>query len=674
MVSHATTPKDETLPPPLAPRVDWLGMTACIFAAGVVLMLAGFKVGSLDIGYHISYGRHFLETGEIVGARPDPSLYPETAIPFVNANWGSQVIMALAERAGGAMGLFALRIALIGIIFASIAAVVRQFVPNWLAVATAWLFAALPAYERFSMRPELFSYAILSLQLLILTRGLKSWKSVAVLAGLQIAWVNLHSYFLVGLCLSGVWLIGLLLRQGFSRLNVNSNRADPRHPTGMLAMALLIQILVCGGNPQYLRGALFPLKTLDFLKSGQVIGETMKEAPKSAWSAISEFHSPFSFIGESICGHTITAWLAFLAIAGFGVVTLLAKGRFASAGVILLFLLMATQMRRNIAQFAFVAAPLSVAGIAMVIPWSKLRSVHLKSLRVTCVTFLIAASCWIITTVANGSFYYHERRVSREFGTGYSDRTFPQDAVRWLADNKDLQPNLFVDYFSSSNTLPWLPARFQLFVNTNTFAYEDATLATAFKLGQARIPHAPFLDKHGVNIILLHCGPDTQLMVRNLVHDDGNWALVFFDEHTVIFVRRIVPHVDVILQNHATLDDLDAARWIAHIDKPDHAKALTLGTMINVPMSLGWWKPASILAREAVRLAPDYHEAWHYLGVAEVNLGKAAARNGDIADAVERWKKGIQCFDKVLALWPDHTEAKRFRDETKRILELAPRP
>ncbi len=637
-------------------------------------MLAWFKVGSLDIGYHVSYGRHFLETGEIIGTRPDPSLYPETAIPFVNANWGSQVIMALAHRAGGATGLFALRITLIGIIFACIAAVVRQCVPSWLAVAVAWLLAALPAYERFSMRPELFSYAILSLQLLILTRGVRSWKSVAVLAGMQIAWVNLHSYFLVGICLSGTWLIGLLLRSLFSRSHGKSKRVDHWRPMGLFAMALMVQVLVCGANPQYLRGALFPLKTLEFLKSGQVIGETMSEAPKSAWSAISEFHSPFSFIGESICGHTITAWLALLAIAGFGIATLLAKGRFASAGAILLFFFMAAQMRRNIAQFALVAAPLTVAGIATVIAWSRLRSITLEVFRLIGAVLLIMASVWIIATVADGRFYFHERRVIREFGTGYSDHTFPQVAVRWLANHKDLQPNLFVDYFSSSNTLPWLPERFRLFVNTNTFAYEDDTLATVFKLGQAKIPHAPFLDKHGINVVLLHCGPDTQLLVRNLVRDDGSWALVYFDEHAVIFVRRIVPHVDVILHNRVIADDLDAVRWVEDIDKPDHAKAMALGTIVNVPMSLGWWKPAATLSAEAVRLAPDYHEAWNYLGVAEVNLGKAAARSGEIADAIARWKKGIRCFDKVLALRPDQSEAKRFRDETKRILEMAPRP
>ena len=76
----------------------------------------------------------------------------------------------------------------------------------WLAVAAAWMFAAVAAYERFSMRPELFSYALMSLQLLVLTRGVRSWRSVLALAMLQVVWVNVHSYFVVGLLLTTAWL------------------------------------------------------------------------------------------------------------------------------------------------------------------------------------------------------------------------------------------------------------------------------------------------------------------------------------------------------------------------------------------------------------------------------------------------------------------------------------
>jgi hypothetical protein len=38
-------------------------------------------------------------------------------------------------------------------------------------------------------------------------------------------------------------------------------------------------------------------------------------------------------------------------------------------------------------------------------------------------------------------------------------------------------------------------------------------------------------------------------LIRNLVHDDGEWALVYFDSHVVIFVRRIPAHLDVIAAN-----------------------------------------------------------------------------------------------------------------------------
>ncbi|MBK8270127.1 MAG: hypothetical protein IPK83_18255 [Planctomycetes bacterium] len=79
---------------------DMAGVLACIFAGVFVLSLSWFKLSSLDIGYHVAYGRYFLDTGKIVGSEADPFLRADTGVPFVNANWGSQVIMALADRRG----------------------------------------------------------------------------------------------------------------------------------------------------------------------------------------------------------------------------------------------------------------------------------------------------------------------------------------------------------------------------------------------------------------------------------------------------------------------------------------------------------------------------------------------------------------------------------------------
>ncbi|MFH1417875.1 MAG: hypothetical protein ABII12_06275 [Planctomycetota bacterium] len=594
-------------------RADWLGIAACVAAACLILGLSWFKLASLDIGYHVGYGQHFLDCGEIVGR--DPFLYPENAVCFVNANWGSQVLMAILAPDGASIGLFILRIALILIIFAAVAHLVLRHTQSWLAVALAWLFAAMAGYERFSMRPELLSYAVMMMMLVLLVRGIRSWRGIGAIALLQTLWVNLHSYFLVGILMTGCWLAGSLWQWLRTRRDAEHAEESRRH-VRVLAIALAIQAAACCVNPWHVRGAVFPLTTLQFLHGEDVMGGTAQDASQSAWSEISEFQSPFSFYGQIGYARTIYAYHALLAVAGMGLIALILRRQTGAALTVLLFLLMSIQMRRNIAQFAFVASPLAVAAI---VPFAQriFRTPDwAKSGRITGALLALAtigAAGWWITGIVDGRFYFSERRITREFGTGLSRRTFPVGAMQWLSANPDLEPRLFVDYFSSSNTLPWLPERFKLFVDTNTFAVEDATLRTAFDVGLARMPHDAFFDKFDINVALLHCGPDTQFLVRNMARDDS-WALVYLDQHVVVFVRRIPEHKGIIQEGEITREQVDTNSWIAALAGPTHERALTLGTIVNVPMSLGWDREAVPLLNEAIELAPDYFEAWHYLG------------------------------------------------------------
>jgi hypothetical protein len=668
--------------------MEIVGVAACLAALCLLYSLASFKLSSLDTGYHVAYGGYFLDHGRIVDR--DPFLYPQNAVAFVNANWGSQVVMALAYRTAGASGLINLRLFLLAIVFACIAIAVRHIangrqsssalstqhsaLSHW--TAWAWILAAMAGYERFSMRPELFSYAAMAGVLVVLTRGVRSWRGICALGVLQVLWVNLHSYFLVGILLTGSWLAAELVRWLGARGSGPAGSESARSAR-LLALALLVQIAACFVNPWHVRGAIFPLKTLQFLQSQEVMGGAAGEASGSAWSEISEFQSPFSFAGQIINARTIHAYYILLGVSAIGLVVLLARGQIGPAVAMLILFAMSTQMRRNIAQVAFVASPLAVGAIAGYLGSLadrgrfKTPRRYLKS-GLSIATILLAA--YWIQTIWTGRFYYVERRITRESWSGYSKRMYPRAAVEWLAKQDQLKPQLFVDYFSSSNTLLWLPERFKLFVDTNTFAVKDETLRLAFDVGLAKTPHNEFFDRYGVNVVLLHCGPDTQTLVRNLAKDDGQWALVYFDETAVIFVRRIPEHVPVILANPITPDVIarQTGLWIVLSDVPfgPYYQVLFWGTAINVPMSLGWSEQAATLAGCAVYKAPDYFEAWEYLGVCRGNLGNAAAKAGNYYQAKKEWTAAEECFKKVLDLRPSHQEAAKHLDATRQRLAM----
>lgn len=647
-----------------------LGIAACIAAGCLVILLSWFKLSSVDIGYHLAYGRHFLETGHIVEL--DPHLYPETAKQFVNANWGSQVVMALMEKIGGAAGLISLRIGLIAIVFACMVGVVRRAGGGWLSIAMAWTLTALAAYERFSMRPELFSYAAMMVLLIVLMRGIQTWRGIATIVLVQLAWTNLHSYFVVGLLMTCAFFLEALWQAWRSRRADESSHNAARSHFKLIAFAFVLQITVCFINPWHYRGATFPFATLAFLQSHDVMGGA-GGSTMSAWSDISEFQSPFTFLQQRINYRTLDAYLWLLGIAALGTIAMIWRRRTAHIFVVLILLIMSLQMRRNIAQFAFVAAPLSMAALAALGAHGNIFSRWRKPARSFIALMLILLCSWWSVSICNGNFYYAERRITREFGGGYNEKAFPIRAAKWISDHADaLQPQLFVDYFTSSNAIPWLPNKFPIYVDTNTFAYADETLGTAFKLGKGDIPHQLFFKQYDINVVLLHSGPDTQMLIRAIVADRGEWALVYFDEYHLIFVRRIAAHVPLIAANEKTETDLNAQSWIGFLTGPAPTKAMTLGTAVGVPMSLGWHRPAATLMEEAVRLATDYDDAWNYLGVCEGNLGNAAARQRQYNEAKQHWQRAVDCFNTTLRLNPEHAEAAKYLETTRSKLQLMP--
>lgn len=619
--------------------------------------MSWFKLSDVDAGYHIAYGRHFLATGKIVES--DPFLLEKNRTTFVNANWGSQVIMAWLDDHFGVTGLTLLRSLLLLTIFVAIAFIARSVCKSWHAVAWAWLLAAMAGYERFSMRPELFSYAILTVQVAIVLCCRRSRASAITLILLQLLWVNLHSYFLVGIIVVTALQLGLLLAEWWDGSSV-----EFRSKLRFFELVLAGQVLVCLANPWLWRGATFPIDTLLCLKQSTVLGAA--DAPKNAWSEISEFRSPYSFAGEPINYRTVYAYYAVLAVAACGVVLLTYKRRLGEAFVVILLGVMSFQMRRNIAQFAFIASPLSIAAMVLFASGA-MRSLSALA-RVVSTAAVCLSSVYCITGITSGYFYFVERRVNREWGSGFSDSTYLHSAVQWIAAHSELQPNLFVDYFASSNTLLWLPERFKLFVDTNTFAYPEPVLRIAFDVGLARVSHEKFFDEQGINVALLHAGPDTQLLIRRLVDDYTNWALVYVDPWSVIFVRRIPQHVQLILANSPTENSVSVDDWVKTVSGGKYQQAQTICLMANVPISLGWTKKALVILDQALRRTDDYPQAWYLAALAHANLGKAAGRNHNFAELKIQYKAAHDFAARALTLDPNNAEAARILSDMKEQL------
>ena len=237
-----------------------------------------------------------------------------------------------------------------------------------------------------------------------------------------------------------------------------------------------------------------------------------------------------------------------------------------------------------------------------------------------------------------------------------------------------MQPELYVDYFASSNALIDLPPRFKLFVDTNTFAYDEATLRATQDLEQGRLDHNAFFDRYGIHTVLLRAGSNTQLLIRQMMKDETTWALAYVDRAQVIFLRRgLQAHAEILISDKVKpLDERWAVAQIAATRGPTYERALTLTTIANVPLALGFDEAAVPLLVASLDLVPDHAEAWRYLGVAYGNLGNAAARQGDYTTTKTHWKQAIDAFERAVRLDANDKDAATYLDNTRRMLRQLP--
>jgi len=630
--------------------VGWRALTACALGAALVFVgaISWFELASVDLGYHLGYGRQFLEKGAIVVR--DPFIYAATDYHFINANWGFQVVMAWLDRVGGVAALQGLRVGLLAIIFAGALLSARGAGLRWGGAAPLLVLVALGAYERFDLRPELASYAAMVLQIgLLVWRPRKVWLACVAAFAIQLVWVNAHSYFLTGPMLYFVWLVGDWVKSRIWRAG-----DDARGRRVVLAM-LAAQIVASFCNPWGARGAWFPIQTLLFLREQNVTEGYLEAMGGGPWAAIGEFRSPLSYVGGPVSFRTIQVYLVLLGVVGAAVLAALRTRRWGDAAAMALLTAMSLSMRRNVAPFAIGAVPLALAALDA---WAKTRPRIRGLAAAISAAVVIGVAAFCVPQIWTGRYYAEEARQRRVFGAGLNPGTFPIAACEWIRSQRGIRPRVFVDFFTSSNTLPWLPAGWQVFVDTNTFAYPPAALRTVQDVTLVRQPPGAFFDAEAVNVVLLHPTNQTQRLIMKLAEDPG-WALVWVDPGFLIFIRRIPEHAAIIAENHPTAEGLDVAAWERAASRPHQWAGFELGMMAWGPLALGWDATCVELLKRAVELMPSSPMNWMNLGTSYGQLAIRAGQDGRYAEQLPLLLEARRCFERALRLEPDSPIARR---------------
>jgi len=614
-----------------------VAMASLAAAGALAVMLAVRRVASYDLGYHLAYGDQLLDTGRIVqsnhfiwtpitqenvsgpqGLGPSCTYDAETkTYRFVNANWLSQAAMAAVNRhTGGMRGLWVMPIAMVAAIFAMIVFAMRRGGVGWHLIAAGVLLTAMTAYERFSLRPELFGYLVLVAQWVLLASPRFGWRAAAGVIALQVLAVNFHSYFLLGIAVSGAMLAGPLARWVWARAVTRADTGEPPGRLKWLAIAAGGCAVASLANPWLLRGALMPVRALLFIRAHDIAG-TPPDAPGiHPWAAIGEFTSPFS--RDFLPAAATYAYALVLALAAVAGLVALLRRRWAALLVLAGMTVISLRMRRNIAPAAMILVPLGL--IVLSDAWGKLAGAvrHLRLAdavrvgRFALPAVTVVLSGWWMFSLITHRFYFAERRPWR-FGAGVSKMLLPIDAADWIKAHRPAG-RVFCGYDTSSNLLYLArPAVEEVPILTNTWAYPPAVMQWVLDCTGGRRDFDAVAYEHGINTVVLRSSRVTGPLMTAL-SESPRWAVVHVATTYAVFVRRAGPNADLARSAGIDRASFDRAAYVARAAGDDPLAAFALHNAGVTMLNLNWGNHAIEVWRECLRRRKEYPQAAGNLG------------------------------------------------------------
>ncbi len=655
-----------------------LAVAGAVVVAMVFVGALGVRtLTSADLGYHLAYGGQLLRTGEIVDH--DASIYtlPAEDLPaelrpepgpgcwydsdgryrFPNANWLSQLVMAGAYAAGGITGLCVLSAVTVAAMFAVLLSAMRRLGAPWLLAAAGLVLVGLTSYLRLHLRPELFGYLMLAVQLWLLAPVLRDgwqarplgWRAATGLVGVQVLFVNFHSYFMLGLALTGAVLVEQLLGWAWGLV---SRRGDAgRQGRAALRMAIVLagQAAVCFANPWTWRLAVLPVQTMMFLRQHDIASG----ASSHPWSLINEFrsllskkHFPYIVRDYAACvaaGLAVVAGMAALARRRIGIVLILAG-----------MMAVGMSMVRNTAVAALVVVPVAMVCLR---PWVVALAGRVRGRGRNGVVLGLAAvvalgsGYWGVQVVTN-RLYFGEN-MSTRFGVGISRVALPVGAAEWLNENLPAK-RVWCDFGSSSYLRFFGNPSAGVPVLTNTWAYPPSVAAEAITYGLAKRPFRELVDKYRFAAVVFNpdgCGP-----VFGELVSDPEWALVHVEGKHVVFVRAIGRLTDIAVKSQVTPASLRSAGYIDRAAQLDAVPAFPLLAEARIFSKLGWHDLAVEAATAAVADQPQAASAWHGLGAARSKRG-ATLRASDNPAWQEDFDEAARCFRRSLKIRPSYHAA-----------------
>lgn len=187
-----------------------------------------------DLAYQIRAGALMIDLGHVL--RADPFTFTVLGEPWLDQQWGSQLLLNVAFRPGGWVGLVVVRAAIVSAAFGVTFAWARRASRDGLVGAYLTLAALLVAIlmpGSLALRPQLLAVPLFLVATWILRRRAEHHWGLAWLPVLTVLWANLHGSFVLMPVLCGIAVVADVV-----------GRRPIRHRTGAATLACLLAAAV----------------------------------------------------------------------------------------------------------------------------------------------------------------------------------------------------------------------------------------------------------------------------------------------------------------------------------------------------------------------------------------------------------------------------------------------
>jgi hypothetical protein len=163
------------------------------------------NLSSVDLAYHLRAGDEIIAARALPGT--DTWTFTAGGAPWVDQQWGAQVLLATVYRLAGWTGLVILRAALVGLIFGCMFEIARRRGLGTRRATALTLVAFTVSAVALALRPQLLGMALFAIVLLLVVDRRAHPGRLWLVPVLVAIWANLHgSFFLGPLVLGLAWL------------------------------------------------------------------------------------------------------------------------------------------------------------------------------------------------------------------------------------------------------------------------------------------------------------------------------------------------------------------------------------------------------------------------------------------------------------------------------------